>query len=87
MMSIVVTTLEELAEDGIPTPLLDAILENLLPARRAEKPASYQLARQVPIALAAGRYLAISHAGAPAQRPSWDLRQRSTRRSRPSAAV
>ena len=47
MMSIVVTTLEELAEDGIPTPLLDAILENLLPARRAEKPASYQLARQV----------------------------------------
>ena len=39
--------LQELAEDGIPTPLLDAILENLLPARRAEKPASYQLARQV----------------------------------------
>ena len=47
MMSIIVTTLEELAEDGIPTPLLDAILENLLPQRRAEKPASYQLARQV----------------------------------------
>ena len=47
MMSIIVTTLEELAEDGIPTPLLDAILENLLPARRSEKPASYHLARQV----------------------------------------
>ena len=44
-MSIIVTTLEELGEDGVPTPLLDAILENLL--KQNEKPASYHLAQQV----------------------------------------
>ena len=47
MESIIATTLVELGDDEITPPLLDAILENLLPAARDEKPASYNLARKV----------------------------------------
>ena len=74
-MSIIVTTLEELGEDGVPTPLLDAILENLL--KQNEKPASYHLAQQV---LAHISMLAMT-AGSRRTRPNQPWARRSHRKA------